>query len=60
MLGRERTMDAFHYPLPDTIRGSKARSTDFDKLEMDILQQKGAFLLPSRDLCDEIVESFFT
>ena len=51
--------DVGHYPLPDTVRGSIARLTDLDNIDTDILHQKGAFLLPSRALCDELVESFF-
>ena len=33
--------------------------TDLDNLEIDILHQRGAFLLPPRALCDELVESYF-
>lgn len=51
--------DAVHYPLPDEIRGSRARKTELDNLEMDILRQRGAFLLPPRALCDELVDAFF-
>ena len=52
--------EAVHYPLPDTVRGAKAQLTELDNIEIDILHRRGAFLLPSRALCDEIVESFFT
>lgn len=44
------TEDGIHYPLPDTVRGSRARLTDLGNIEMDIL--------PPRALCDEIVESY--
>lgn len=56
---RHGTTDVVHYPLPDTVKGSRARLTDLDNIEIDILHQRGAFLLPPRVLCDELVESFF-
>lgn len=56
---RHGTTDVVHYPLPETIRGSRARLTEPDQQEIDILQQRGAFLLPPRSLCDELVDSFF-
>lgn len=56
---RHGATDVVHYPLPDTIKGSKARLTDLDSIEIDILHQRGAFLLPPRALCDELIESFF-
>ncbi|KAI5285087.1 hypothetical protein KEM54_000842, partial [Ascosphaera aggregata] len=52
--------DVVHYPLPDDIRGPRARLCDLDNLEIDILHQRGAFLLPPRSLCDELVEAYFT
>ncbi|KAL8927547.1 MAG: hypothetical protein Q9208_002352 [Pyrenodesmia sp. 3 TL-2023] len=56
---RHGASDVVHYPLPDTVKGSKARLTDLDGIEIDILHQRGAFLLPPRALCDELVECFF-
>lgn len=56
---RHGTTDVVHYPLPDSVKGSRARLTDLDNIEIDILHQRGAFLLPPRALCDELVESFF-
>ena len=56
----QKGKDAVHYPLPDTVRGAKAQLTEQNNIEIDILHQRRAFLLPSRALCDEIVESFFT
>ncbi|MCJ1294353.1 Transcriptional activator of fatty acid utilization [Xylographa carneopallida] len=53
------TTDVVHYPLPDTVKGSRARLTELDNVEIDILHQRGAFLLPPRALCDELVDSFF-
>lgn len=54
------TTDVVHYPLPDTHRGTRARITEIDELEIKILNERGAFLLPPRPLCDELVEDFFT
>lgn len=56
---RHGTTDVVHYPLPDTVKGSRARMTDLDNLEIEILHQRGAFLLPPRALCDELVDSYF-
>ena len=54
------TKDVVHYPLPENVRGAKARVNELDDLEIEILHQRGAFLLPPRSLCDELVEAFFT
>lgn len=56
---RDGTTDVVHYPLPDSVKGSRARLTELDQIEIDILHQRGAFLLPPRPLCDELVEAFF-
>ncbi|KAH3915507.1 hypothetical protein HBI56_149340 [Parastagonospora nodorum] len=56
---RYGTTDVVHYPLPESIRGTKARSNEMDNMEIEILHQRGAFLLPPRALCDELVEAFF-
>lgn len=56
---RHGTTDVVHYPLPDNIRGIRAGLTEPDNLEMNILHQRGAFLLPGRSLCDELVEAYF-
>ncbi|KAI9821175.1 MAG: Transcriptional activator of fatty acid utilization [Pycnora praestabilis] len=56
---RNGTADVVHYPLPENIRGTRARLTELDNVEIDILHQRGAFLLPPRALCDELVEAFF-
>jgi hypothetical protein len=53
------TTDVVHYPLPENIRGAKARVNELDNMEIEILHQRGAFLLPPRSLCDELVDSFF-
>jgi hypothetical protein len=51
--------DVVHYPLPETIRGSRGQMTELDSLEIEILHRRGAFLLPPRELCDELVEAYF-
>ncbi|KAL9603455.1 MAG: hypothetical protein Q9219_001142 [cf. Caloplaca sp. 3 TL-2023] len=56
---RHGTTDVVHYPLPDTVKGSQAQLTDLDAIEIDILHQRGAFLLPPRALCDELIDSYF-
>ncbi|KAK2733107.1 Transcriptional activator of fatty acid utilization [Myotisia sp. PD_48] len=56
---RHGTTDVVHYPLPEGIRGSGARLTELDNVEIEVLHQRGAFLLPPRALCDELVDSYF-
>ncbi|KAK9454266.1 fungal-specific transcription factor domain-containing protein [Dipodascopsis uninucleata] len=48
-----------HYPLPEELRVGSARLNDIDPEEIEILHRRGAFLLPPRDICDDLVESFF-
>lgn len=57
---RHGTVDVVHYPLPDTVRGIKTGQTELDSIEIEILTQRGAFLLPPRSLCDELIEAYFT
>ncbi|KAI5868608.1 fungal-specific transcription factor domain-containing protein [Durotheca rogersii] len=56
---RQGSSDVVHYPLPGNVRGSRDRLTELDNIEMDILNQRGAFLLPPRSLCDELIDSYF-
>lgn len=56
---RHGTTDVVHYPLPDSGKGARQRLTELDNIEIEILHQRGAFLLPPRALCDELVEAFF-
>ncbi|KAI0132756.1 fungal-specific transcription factor domain-containing protein [Xylariales sp. AK1849] len=56
---RQGSSDVVHYPLPDNVRGSRARLTELDNIEIDILHQRGAFLLPPRALCDELIDAYF-
>ena len=55
---RHGTTDVVHYPLPDTIKGA-GRPSALDDMEIEILHQRGAFLLPPRALCDELVAAYF-
>lgn len=56
---RQGSADVVHYPLPENVRGSRARLTELDNIEIEILHQRGAFLLPPRALCDELIEAYF-
>ncbi|KAL1841832.1 hypothetical protein VTJ49DRAFT_6509 [Mycothermus thermophilus] len=56
---RQGEGDVVHYPLPENIRGSRARLTELDNIEIEILHQRGAFLLPPRALCDELIDCYF-
>ncbi|KAK0949056.1 Transcriptional activator of fatty acid utilization, partial [Friedmanniomyces endolithicus] len=56
---RHGTTDVVHYPLPENARGARARVNELDNVEIDILHQRGAFLLPPRALCDELVDAYF-
>ncbi|TPX08453.1 uncharacterized protein E0L32_010070 [Thyridium curvatum] len=56
---RAGSADVVHYPLPENVRGSRARLTELDNVEIDILHKRGAFLLPPRALCDELIEAYF-
>ena len=57
---RHGTSDVVHYPLPDAVKGAGAASNSLDNIEVEILHQRGAFLLPPRALCDELVDCYFT
>ena len=56
---RDRMADATHYPLPESANSSDRRLATLDIVEISILHQRGAFLLPPRALCDELVDSYF-
>ncbi|KAK3318558.1 fungal-specific transcription factor domain-containing protein [Apodospora peruviana] len=56
---RQSASDVVHYPLPEAVKGSRARLTELDSVEIDILHQRGAFLLPPRSLCDELIDAYF-
>lgn len=57
---RHGSSDVVHYPLPENVRGARARINELDNVEIDVLHQRGAFLLPPRQLCDELVDAYFT
>ena len=56
---RQSSSDVVHYPLPESMRGTKSRLAELDSIEIDILHQRGAFLLPPRALCDELIDAYF-
>jgi len=56
---RQSASDVVHYPLPENVKGSRSRLSELDTIEIDILNQRGAFLLPPRSLCDELIEAYF-
>ena len=56
---QQGSADVVHYPLPENVRGSRARLTELDNIEIEILHQRGAFLLPPRSLCDDLIDSYF-
>ena len=56
---RHGTTDNVHYPLPRNANRSGVRMTDLDQTEIEILHQRGAFLLPHRALCDDMVKAYF-
>ncbi|SPO05062.1 related to CUTINASE TRANSCRIPTION FACTOR 1 BETA [Cephalotrichum gorgonifer] len=57
---RQGSTDVVHYPLPENVRGPRSQLTELDNVEIEILHQRGAFLLPPRALCDELINSYFT
>lgn len=56
---QQSSSDVVHYPLPDNVRGAGGRSPMMDPVEIQILQTRGAFLLPPRSLCDELIDCYF-
>lgn len=50
-----------HYPLPDAYRESTTvKLSVLDAEELEALKNRGAFLLPPRDVCDDLIETYFT
>ncbi|CAN6603154.1 hypothetical protein TRVA0_002S02278 [Trichomonascus vanleenenianus] len=49
--------ESYHYSLPEV--SGRSRLSEMEKEDVDILKIRGAFLLPSRELCDDIVEAYF-
>lgn len=56
---RHGTADAAHCPFPPNTKGLRTRPTGLSNLEIDILRQRGAFLLPPKPLCDELIGAYF-
>ncbi|KAH7136803.1 fungal-specific transcription factor domain-containing protein, partial [Dactylonectria estremocensis] len=51
--------DLVHYPSYHDLQRCQARLTGLDTLEMEILRQRGAFLLPPKAICDDLIDSYF-
>lgn len=47
-----------HYPLPKVSK-DRELSSRMNKVELDILQKRGALSLPPRELCDELIDGYF-
>lgn len=56
------TTDVVHYLLPAATKtwAQIQQSGRMESIDLDILHQRGAFLLPPRPVCDELIEAFFT
>lgn len=53
--------EIFHYPIPDVFRESTTMKLSvLDADEVEALKNRGAFLLPPRDVCDDLIETYFT
>ncbi|KAL3417126.1 fungal specific transcription factor domain-containing protein [Phlyctema vagabunda] len=51
--------DIVHYPLPESFKVAVPNPSHLDELEISILQRQGALSLPPKELCDELIESYF-
>lgn len=58
LLLQDSSSESYHYSLP-TENGGRSRLSEMEKEELDVLKIRGAFLLPSREVCDDIVECYF-
>ncbi|EGY21153.1 cutinase transcription factor 1 alpha [Verticillium dahliae VdLs.17] len=56
LLTRQSLQGAVHYPMP---RPAAGPSKDPHDIENRVLQQRGAFLIPPRQICDELIDSYF-
>ncbi|PQE31785.1 cutinase transcription factor 1 alpha protein [Rutstroemia sp. NJR-2017a WRK4] len=59
LLNAPTSSDTVHYPLPELPNSNETVITRMNEMEMAILRKRGAFELPPRDLCDELVEAYF-
>lgn len=57
--GGPEPSDIVHYPLPKSYTDAIDGPSKLDKVEIGILQRQGALSLPPKELCDELVESYF-
>lgn len=53
------TADVLHYPPFSSTSGSRTDAIGLDDTDVGILQRRGAFLLPPKSLCDELVDAYF-
>ncbi|PQE05936.1 cutinase transcription factor 1 alpha protein [Rutstroemia sp. NJR-2017a BBW] len=59
LLNAPTSSDTVHYPLPELPNSNETVITRMNEMEMAILRKRGAFELPPRDLCDELIEAYF-
>lgn len=60
LLEPNSSSNTFHFPLPELEgQSSSSRLNQMDQDEINVLKFRGAFLLPPRDLCDDIVDAYF-
>lgn len=53
--------EIYHYPIPDVFRESTTMKLSvLDADEVEALKNRGAFLLPPKDVCDDLIETYFT
>lgn len=58
---RDADKEIYHYPIPDVFRDEPATKLNvLDADEVEALKTRGAFLLPPRDVCDDLVETYFS
>ncbi|CZR53606.1 related to CUTINASE TRANSCRIPTION FACTOR 1 BETA [Phialocephala subalpina] len=54
-----QTPGSVHYEMPTTPKGRSIAQSNLEDSEINFLQVRGALILPPRDLCDELIRSFF-
>lgn len=60
LLEPNSSSNTFHFPLPEVEgQSGSSRLNQMDQDEINVLKFRGAFLLPPRDLCDDIVDAYF-
>ena len=48
-----------HFQLPESSQDSRVKLLRMESTEIDMLRQRGALLLPTWKLCDDLVDSYF-